>query len=59
MGFVQELMAVARAYRMDPEQRQRFIEAIDAATDHEHLSLSQVAEVTGYSEQELDAILES
>jgi hypothetical protein len=57
MGLVQELMAAARSYRTDPEQRQTFVETIDAATNYDHLSLTQVAEVTGYSEQELEALL--
>jgi hypothetical protein len=59
MGAVQDLMAAARGYRMDPSHREILVEAINAATDDEHLALTQVAEVTGYSEPELTAILES
>ncbi|MGO9247762.1 MAG: hypothetical protein ACLP7W_04120 [Solirubrobacteraceae bacterium] len=57
MGFVQELLVAARAYRDDPEQAPLFVEAINAATSHDHRTLAQVSDLTGYSQDELKTIV--
>jgi hypothetical protein len=51
-------MGAARAYHDDPQRNgPSFVEAINASTNYDHRSLSQVSELTGYSEHELKMIL--
>jgi len=59
MGFAQELMAAARAYRQDPEKNHGpFVEAINASTNYDHRTLAQVSEMTGFNEEKTKTILQ-